>query len=60
MGEYTDKITGIGNQIKGDLTGNDHDRVKGQLQEKKGQMKGAFERVKNKIKDVLDRPDPTA
>ena len=60
MGEYTDKIKGIGNQIKGDLTDNDATRAKGVVQEKKGEVKGAFERVKNKVKDAIDRTDSEA
>ena len=60
MGEYTDKIKGVGNQIKGDLTGDDATKVKGVIQEKKGEIKGAFERVKNKVKDGLDRADSEA
>ena len=54
MGEYTDKIKGNVNQVKGDLTDDESTRTKGDLQEKKGEMKGSFERAKNRVKDTLE------
>ena len=54
MGEYTDKIKGKVNQIKGTLTDDDSTRAKGEAQEKKGEAKGAFERGKAKVKETFE------
>ena len=55
MGELEDKLKGKANQIKGAITGNDADRVKGVVQEKKGEVKGAFERVKTAVKEEFEK-----
>ena len=55
MGEYTDKIAGKANQIKGVLTDDEATQAKGEAQEAKGRLKGAFERFKVRIKDAMER-----
>ena len=53
MGEIQDKIEGKLEQVGGVLT-DDPARVnRGELIEQRGRMKGAFERVKTRIKDAL-------
>lgn len=57
MGEYTDKIKGKINQTTGKMTDDDTKVAKGNLQEKKGELKGAFERGKARVKDALEDKD---
>lgn len=57
MGEYTDKIKGKANQIRGVATDDETTRTKGDLQEQKGRMKGAFERGKARVKDALKKKE---
>lgn len=54
MGEIIDKLKGKANQIKGTVTDDETTRTKGDLQEKKGEVKGGFERIKTDIKDTFD------
>ena len=54
MGEYIDKMKGKLNQAQGEMTKDDSKVVKGHIQEKKGELKGAFERGKTRVKDALD------
>lgn len=57
MGEFTDKIKGKINEIKGETTGDETTRQKGELQQQKGRLKGAFERGKARMKDVLNKKE---
>jgi len=57
MGELEDKAKGKMNQIKGIVTGDDATKMKGELQEKKGELKGAFERGKARVKDAIDQKE---
>ena len=54
MGEIQDKAQGKMNQIKGIVTNDEGTKLKGELQEKKGELKGAFERGKARVKDAID------
>lgn len=53
MGEYEDKLKGKANQVIGDLTDDEGRRARGEVQEQKGRLKGAFERAKVRIKDAI-------
>ena len=57
MGEFTDKIKGKTNQIKGDVTDDKSTRTKGDMQEQKGRLKGAFERGKARVKDAMNKKE---
>lgn len=57
MGEFTDKIKGKINEIKGETTGDETTRRKGEMQQQKGRLKGAFERGKARMKDVLNKKE---
>lgn len=61
MGEFTDKAKGKIKQAVGEVTGNDKLKREGQLDEAKGNIKGAVNDVKEvakdakrKIEDALD------
>ena len=50
MGELIDKAKGKLKQAEGGLTGNRQEQVEGVIDEKKGQLKEGFERVKQAIR----------
>ena len=52
MGEFVDKTKGKIKQAVGDLTGNKGLKQEGKRDERKGQVKGAFEDVKVAAKNV--------
>ncbi len=52
MGELIDKAKGKIKQAAGDATGNDSLKGEGVIDEAKGKVKGAFEDVKQAVKDV--------
>ena len=55
MGELIDKVKGKIKQAEGGLTGDRQTQVEGVIDEKKGQMKEGFERVKQAIRGP-DKP----
>ena len=57
MGEFIDKAKGKAKQVEGRLTGDRTREAQGVVDEKKGEAKGAFERVRQAVKDELRRPD---
>lgn len=57
MGELIDKTKGKMNQIKGEVLNDDAARIKGDAQVAKGEMKGAFERGKDAVKDAIDKKE---
>jgi uncharacterized protein YjbJ (UPF0337 family) len=57
MGEIIDKVKGKLKQVEGELTNDPVRKAEGQLDELKGNVKGAFEEVKNDIKKALRRDE---
>jgi len=53
MGELIDKAKGKIKQVEGDLTGNRVRKAEGVVDEKKGELKEAFENVK---RDIRQKP----
>jgi uncharacterized protein YjbJ (UPF0337 family) len=51
MGEFIDKVKGRIKQAAGALAGDKRLRHEGQVDEAKGEMKGAMEDVKHAVKD---------
>jgi len=58
MGELIDKAKGKIKQAAGNATGNDKLAAEGELDEAKGKVKGAFEEVKQAVKDVVQPKQP--
>lgn len=50
MGELMDKLKGKAKQVEGDLKGDRAKHAEGVLEEKKGQLKEAFEDIKHDIR----------
>ena len=50
MGEIIDKAKGKAKQVYGSITGDRAKQVEGMVDEKKGDLKGKFEEVKQDIK----------
>jgi uncharacterized protein YjbJ (UPF0337 family) len=57
MGEIIDKLKGKLKQAEGAITNDPVRKAEGQLDELKGNVKGAFEEVKNDVKKALRRDD---
>ena len=53
MGELIDKVKGKAKQVEGSITGDRGRQAEGLVEEKKGDLKGGFERVKQDIKDTF-------
>ncbi len=51
MGEIIDKAKGKAKQVEGSLTGDRDRQAEGVVDEKKGDLKGKFEEVKQNIKE---------
>ena len=51
MGEIIDKLKGKAKQVEGSITGDRARQAEGIADEKKGDLKGKFEGVKQDIKD---------
>ena len=49
-----DKIAGKAKEVKGRITGNDHDIVEGQTQQSTGEVKENVGRAKNKVKGKVE------
>jgi uncharacterized protein YjbJ (UPF0337 family) len=58
MGEIIDKVKGKLKQAEGELTNDPVRKAEGQLDELKGNIKGAFEDVKSDVKKALRRDEP--
>lgn len=57
MGELIDKAKGKMNQVQGEATGDETKQAKGHAQEQKGNVKGAFEKGKERVKEALEGDD---
>ena len=58
MGELIDKAKGKAKQVEGSVTGDRARQAEGVVDEKKGEAKGAFERVKQGLKKEVEKIDP--
>ena len=50
MGEIIDKVKGKAKQVYGSVTGDRGKQAEGIVEEKKGDLKGKFEEIKNDLK----------
>ena len=55
MGELIDKVKGKVKQAAGNLTGDKKLQHEGEIDEAKGNLKGAVEDVKHAVKDALKK-----
>ncbi len=55
MGELIDKAKGKIKQAEGSITGDRGRQAEGLVDEKKGDVKGGFERVKQDVKDAFKK-----
>jgi uncharacterized protein YjbJ (UPF0337 family) len=55
MGEWIDKVKGKVKQMEGSISGDHGRQAEGLIEEKKGDMKGRLERIKQGIKDVFKK-----
>jgi uncharacterized protein YjbJ (UPF0337 family) len=56
MGELIDKAKGKAKEITGVAVGNRHLEAEGKADRAKGEIKGKFEEIKQRAKDVMDPP----
>ncbi|MDB4965974.1 MAG: CsbD-like [Myxococcales bacterium] len=55
MGEIIDKLKGKAKQVEGDITGDRERHAEGRVDEAKGKAKGAFEEIKQDVKDAFKK-----
>ena len=55
MGELIDKAKGKAKQVEGSISGDHGRQAEGLIDEKKGDLKGRFERLKQGIKDAFKK-----
>ncbi|UOQ57139.1 CsbD family protein [Leucobacter allii] len=52
---HMDKLKGTAKEAVGRVTGDDEQVAEGKMDQVKGDLKGAAEKVKDSVKDVFDR-----